>query len=161
MSFKDVLKLWVLGDTKRPPQYYIDFKSPTFSNFGYSCIQDGYGKPHVHMRIELGDALEVKVSWSAKGNKWSVLLISDAGSMSYCAPYAKFHPDVKRIVDFMCDAAEREYVQEIKRNAISQATREIKLFKEILPRLDALEEALVEKVWESQQRKMNRFECLS
>ena len=138
---KELLKVWLLGDIKRPPKFYAQFESPTLP-FRYNCRQDERGKAHVFMGLKL-EKTKLEVSWSACYLKWNVLIVSDNfGTLTYEGTYYDFQPDLKRIIDFMCETASREYRHAVKVN----------LFREILPQLEALDEARNKKEWEDKNR---------
>lgn len=153
-QIKELLKVWLLGDIKRPPKFYAKFESPTLP-FKYQCRQDEYrGKSYVFMCLNLEKA-KIEVSWSARSLKWDILIVSDNfGTLTYEGTYYKFNPELKRIIDFMCDAARREYQAAVRRESISNATREVNLFRELLPQIEALENDRAQKEWESKNRNM-------
>jgi hypothetical protein len=142
---KELFKLFVLGDTKRPPIFYVIFDSPTFSKFKYKCSWDAYSKVCILMQVTL-EKCKVEVSWSARTLKWKVLFEGDNfGTLTYNGTYHRFHSDIKRIIDFMCVTAEREYQRTVIREAVSTATREVNAFREITNQIEALEEVRKQK----------------
>ena len=149
--FKELLKVWLLGDIKRPPKFYAQFESPTLP-FRYNCRQDERGKAYIFMGLNLEKA-KLEVSWSARYLKWNILIVSENfGTLTYEGTYYDFQPDLKRIIDFMCETARREYRHAVRRETITTATREINLFRELLPQLEALDEARNKKEWEDKNR---------
>ena len=151
--FKELLKVWLLGDIKRPPKFYAQFESPTLP-FRYNCRQDERGKAYIFMGLNLEKA-KLEVSWSARYLKWNILIVSENfGTLTYEGTYYDFQPDLKRIIDFMCETARREYRHAVRRETITTATREINLFRELLPQLEALDEARNKKEWEAKNRNM-------
>ena len=150
---KELLKVWLLGDIKRPPKFYAQFESPTLP-FRYNCRQDERGKAYIFMGLNLEKA-KLEVSWSARYLKWNILIVSENfGTLTYEGTYYDFQPDLKRIIDFMCETARREYRHAVRRETITTATREINLFRELLPQLEALDEARNKKEWEAKNRNM-------
>jgi len=152
---KELLKLFILGDTKRPPQFCgMEFSSPTLSDFKYIGRRDERGKAYIFMGITLGTT-RVEVSWSAQMLKWQALIVSkNLGSLSYKTTYYHAHSELKRIIDFMCDAANREYKMAVKREKISIATREVNLFRDVLQQMEDLENTRSQKDWEAKNRNM-------
>jgi len=152
-QIKEMLKVWFLGDIKRPPKLYAQFESPTLP-FRYNCRQDERGKAYVFMGLQLEKA-KIEITWTARHLRWNVLIVSDNfGSLAYEGTYFKFNPELKRVIDFMCDTTNREYLVAVRRESITTATREVNLFRELLPQLEALDNERSRKEWEAKNRNM-------
>lgn len=142
LKFKELFKISMLGDLKRPPKFYGEFKSPTIKDFHYAFAFDPsvYGNKHYSIKMTLEqECFTIQILWRSSFHMWNVGVTSTQGNLSYQSKYYKFSPEVKQIIDFMCTIACREHKRVVRREALADASREINIFREILPKLEELE----------------------
>jgi len=137
-TIKKILNLVVFGDTKRPPIFYGEFSSPTLPFRYKSWNEDGYKTRKVSMRLTL-DTIKLELCWGGHDLEWDISIASNThGTLYYTTTYYSAIPELKTVIDFMCDTAVTEERSRNRREKIANATQEINVYRELLPKLNAI-----------------------
>jgi hypothetical protein len=129
-------------DIKTPPKYLRDFSSSSLGfKYSYATCSNSY-VAYYQIKISLEKDFSIFILWDSCSAAWDVSISANGSTLKYFGKYYSFHPDLKRLIDLICNIAHREYLRINRLDKINIATKEIKIFKDIIPKLEKLDNSI-------------------
>ena len=144
MTFKEILKIITLGDTKRPPKlgyekFTTNSKESSFT-YEYGSYKHSYGNKHYWIRFQLSkDDFSTSIYWTNVSFDWNILICSKDDHLTYEGRYYQLKYEVKNLIHFVCCLAKHEYRKQRRENKLALASKEVRLFRELNKKIKEME----------------------
>ena len=144
MTFKELFKLIVLGDTKRPPKlghekFNTNSRGSSFS-YEYGSYKHSYGNKHYWIRFRLSkDDFSTAIYWNNFDFNWNILISDGDESLDYVDRYYDLKYEIKNLIDFVCALSKHEYRKQNRRNKIALAAKEVRIFRNMNKKIKDME----------------------
>lgn len=146
MTFKEILQICTLGDTKRPPKLGYD-QFTTNSNNGnsnftyeYGSYKHSYGNKHYWIRFRLSkDDFSTSIYWNNVDFNWNILICIKDDHLNCEGKYYQLKYEIKNLIHFVCVLAKHEYRKQRHANRLALASKEVRIFRELDKKIKEME----------------------